>query len=139
MKLDTDMFSAPSIDLAAVLAKWCDDEPITVDTMTASDLSVLQMYHLKATGAITKLSPGIYVKSKPKPTLKEPQMAEQVDIDLALEKLHELSKGDGDLGAIYWNSIIKLLRNAQPNIDRIHELNEHIRQLEAQLGVPQDD
>jgi len=32
-----------------------------------------------------------------------------VDLTLAIRKLHELAYQDGDLGAEYWNSVIKLL------------------------------
>jgi len=32
-----------------------------------------------------------------------------VDLTLAIRKLHELAHQDGDLGAEYWNSVIKLL------------------------------
>lgn len=37
---------------------------------------------------------------------------ETIDLSVALEKLHRLALEDGDLGALYWNSISRLLRSA---------------------------
>jgi hypothetical protein len=48
-----------------------------------------------------------------------------VNLDLALKKLHELALADGDLGYTYWFKISKLLKAAP-------ELARHIRILERQ-------
>lgn len=37
---------------------------------------------------------------------------ETIDLSVALKKLHQLALEDGDLGALYWNSISRLLRSA---------------------------
>jgi hypothetical protein len=36
----------------------------------------------------------------------------EIDLEIALRKLHQLQHEDGDLGANYWYGISELLRNA---------------------------
>ncbi|QYJ21046.1 hypothetical protein KYT87_26140 [Achromobacter sp. ES-001] len=36
---------------------------------------------------------------------------ETTDVSIALKKLHQLALEDGDLGAMYWHSISRLLRS----------------------------
>lgn len=57
---------------------------------------------------------------------------EPVDISVAVKKLHQLALEDGDLGALYWNSIIRLLRSASA-------LERDNLQLRKALGERRDD
>lgn len=54
--------------------------------------------------------------------------AHQIDLSIALQKLHELALADGDLGYEYWYSISKLLNRAASMQDEIDSLT---RELEA--------
>lgn len=40
-------------------------------------------------------------------------MSAEINIDIALEKIHELQREGGDLGARYWYEISLLLKDAQ--------------------------
>lgn len=42
-----------------------------------------------------------------------PRLADVPDLALAYRELYKLANSDGDLGAAYWNSVIKLLRWAE--------------------------
>lgn len=55
-------------------------------------------------------------------------MSEQLDLSIALKKLHELGQEEGDLGCAYWYAVSQLLRDAQKAATRV-------RELEARIGV----
>ncbi len=54
--------------------------------------------------------------------------ANQIDLSIALQKLHELALEDGDLGYEYWYSISQLLKRAASMQD---EINSLARELET--------
>lgn len=47
------------------------------------------------------------------PTTLPPKLADVPNLDLAYRELNKLAHSDGDLGAVYWNSVIKLLAWAE--------------------------
>jgi hypothetical protein len=51
-------------------------------------------------------------------------MSEQLDLSIALKKLHELGQAEGDLGCAYWYAVAQLLREAQGLAERIRTLEE---------------
>lgn len=60
---------------------------------------------------------------------------EQVDLEIALKKLHQLQLEDGDLGAAYWLSISKLLKDADQFRRRAMEAEERLREIEAVIQL----
>jgi hypothetical protein len=44
---------------------------------------------------------------------QEGEMSEQLDLSIALKKLHEIGQAEGDLGCAYWYAVAQLLRRAQ--------------------------
>lgn len=55
----------------------------------------------------------------------------EVDLELALRKLHELQHEDGDLGAEYWLQISELLKEAAYYRQRALAAEEMVRRLKA--------
>lgn len=61
-------------------------------------------------------------------------MDDDLDLNIALEKLHRLQLAEGDLGAAYWYQISKLLKDAplyrqralaaEEKLRRIHDLSD---------------
>ncbi|WP_348635315.1 hypothetical protein [Herbaspirillum sp. LeCh32-8] len=56
-------------------------------------------------------------------------MLEEIDLDIALKKLHQLQLEDGDLGAAYWLSISNLLRNTVAYHQRAVAAEEKLRKI----------
>lgn len=54
-----------------------------------------------------------------------------VDLDIALRKLDELTLADGDLGAEYWSKISRLLRAADHYKSRAIAAEEQLRKIGA--------
>lgn len=57
----------------------------------------------------------------------------QIDLELALRKCHELALADGDLGAEYWTSISRLLKQAAGMQARIDALSRELDRCRAKL------
>jgi bifunctional DNA-binding transcriptional regulator/antitoxin component of YhaV-PrlF toxin-antitoxin module len=55
----------------------------------------------------------------------------EIDLEIALRKLHELQKEDGDLGSEYWLQISKLLKEAASYQERTLVVEEKLRRLQA--------
>jgi hypothetical protein len=53
-------------------------------------------------------------------------MSEQLDLSIALKKLHELGQEEGDLGCAYWYAVAQLLKEAQGMAERIRTLEERV-------------
>ncbi len=60
-------------------------------------------------------------------------MSEQLDLSIALKKLHELGQEEGDLGCAYWYAVSQLLRQAQGMAERIQALEVRIALLSGGL------
>lgn len=56
----------------------------------------------------------------------------QIDLDIALRKLHELALADGDLGYEYWYGIAQLLRNAASMRSEIEMLSRALEECRAE-------
>jgi hypothetical protein len=69
------------------------------------------------------------------------QTDNQLDLELALRKIHELAMADGDLGYAYWYAVGQLLKRAATMQADINELGKELEQCRAQLAkaikVPQ--
>ena len=59
---------------------------------------------------------------------------EQIDLEIALKKLHQLQLEDGDLGAAYWLSISKLLKDADDFRRRAMAAEERLRKINEISG-----
>ncbi|SDE02218.1 hypothetical protein SAMN05421548_13098 [Paraburkholderia lycopersici] len=57
----------------------------------------------------------------------------QIDLDVALRKIHELAMGDGDLGYAYWNEVGRLLRRAGDMQSEIDALSKELELCRARL------
>ncbi|MBX9346025.1 hypothetical protein K5M36_02890 [Chromobacterium vaccinii] len=57
-----------------------------------------------------------------------------IDLDIALRKIHELALADGDLGYAYWYQIGQLLRRAAGMQAEIDALSKELEQCRAQYG-----
>jgi hypothetical protein len=55
-------------------------------------------------------------------------------LEIALKKLHQLQLEDGDLGAAYWLSISKLLKNADQFCRRAMAAEERLRKINEISG-----
>ena len=55
----------------------------------------------------------------------------QIDLDIALRKLHELALEDGDLGYEYWHRIAQLLRRAASMESEIEALSQELEKCRA--------
>lgn len=58
----------------------------------------------------------------------------EIDLKIALQKLHELQQGDGDLAAEYWLQISRLLQEAAAYRERALAAEEKLRLLQAKRG-----
>lgn len=56
-------------------------------------------------------------------------MDSDIDLNIALEKLHRLQLEDGDLGAAYWYQISKLLKEAHIYRQRALTAEEKLRRI----------
>lgn len=57
----------------------------------------------------------------------------QIDLGVALRKLHELALADGDLGYEYWYSISQLLKRAASMQEEIDSLTQELNTCRAKL------
>ncbi|TAM85156.1 hypothetical protein EPN42_15915 [bacterium] len=57
-----------------------------------------------------------------------------LDLEIALRKIHELSMADGDLGYAYWREVGELLRRAAGMQAEIDLLNKELEQCRAMLA-----
>lgn len=58
----------------------------------------------------------------------------QIDLDIALRKLHALGLEDGDLGYEYWHQIAQLLRRAASMESEIEALSLELKKCRAERG-----
>lgn len=58
----------------------------------------------------------------------------QIDLDVALRKIHELAMGDGDLGCAYWNEVGRLLRRAADMQSEIDSLSKELELCRVRLA-----
>jgi hypothetical protein len=54
------------------------------------------------------------------------QPGNEIDLEIALRKIHELAMSDGDIGYAYWNEIGRILRQAAGMQDEINALNKEL-------------
>ncbi|WP_341313741.1 hypothetical protein WN982_20660 [Paraburkholderia sp. IMGN_8] len=57
-----------------------------------------------------------------------------LDLEIALQKIHELSLGDGDLGYEYWYAIGQLLQRAAGMQAEIDSLAKELERCRAMLA-----
>ncbi len=57
-----------------------------------------------------------------------------LDLELALRKIHELSLADGDLGFAYWHEVGRLLRRAGDMQAEIDSLTKELERCRAMLA-----
>ena len=57
----------------------------------------------------------------------------QIDLDVALRKIHELAMEDGDLGYAYWHEVGRLLRRAAEMQGEIDALSKELELCRARL------
>ncbi|CAG2159414.1 hypothetical protein LMG26411_06687 [Cupriavidus numazuensis] len=60
----------------------------------------------------------------------------QIDLDIALRKLHELALADGDLGYEYWYRVGQLLKRAAGMQSEIDALSRELEICRAKLRKP---
>lgn len=58
---------------------------------------------------------------------------DQIDLDVALRKIHELALADGDLGYAYWYQVGQLLRRAAGMRTEIDALSKELELCRAIL------
>lgn len=58
-------------------------------------------------------------------------MDTNIDLNIALRKLHQLQAEDGDLGALYWRQVSDLLKEAANYRDRALAAEAKLRKIEA--------
>ena len=58
----------------------------------------------------------------------------QIDLDVALRKIHELALSDGDLGYAYWHQVGQLLRRAAEMQAEIDVLSQELELCRASLA-----
>lgn len=58
----------------------------------------------------------------------------QIDLEVALRKLHELALEDGDLGYEYWHRVAQLLRRAADMTSEIEALSQELKKCRAKQG-----
>lgn len=58
----------------------------------------------------------------------------QIDLKVALGKLHELALQDGDLGYEYWHRIAELLKRAASMESEIDALSQELEKCRAKRG-----
>lgn len=57
----------------------------------------------------------------------------QIDLDVALRKIHELALSEGDLGYAYWYQVGRLLRRAAQMQGEIDVLSQELELCRASL------
>lgn len=57
-----------------------------------------------------------------------------LDLEIALRKIHELSVTDGDLGFAYWHEVGRLLRRAGDMQAEIDSLTKELERCRAMLA-----
>lgn len=57
-----------------------------------------------------------------------------INLDIALQKIHELALADGDLGYEYWHQIAQLLKRAAVMQDEIDFLSKELERCRARRG-----
>jgi len=57
-----------------------------------------------------------------------------LDLEIALRKIHELSATDGDLGFAYWHEVGRLLRRAGDMQAEIDSLTKELERCRAMLA-----
>jgi uncharacterized small protein (DUF1192 family) len=57
----------------------------------------------------------------------------QIDLEIALQKIHELAMAEGDLGYAYWYEVGQLLRRAATMQAEINTLGKELERCRAQL------
>ena len=60
----------------------------------------------------------------------------QIDLDIALRKLHELALADGDLGYEYWYRVSQLLKRAANMQSEIDALSRELEKCRSQRSKP---
>ena len=60
--------------------------------------------------------------------------ANEIDLDMALRKLHELALTDGDLGYEYWHRVAQLLKRAASMESEIEALSQELEECRAKRG-----
>jgi|GEM_PF-1956129 len=58
----------------------------------------------------------------------------QIDLKIALRKIHELAMAEGDLGYAYWYEVRQLLQRAAGMQAEIEELTEELERCRARLA-----
>ena len=56
-----------------------------------------------------------------------------LDLDIAIQKFHQLQLEDGDLGAEYWRQVATLLLEASQYRARAHAAEEKLRRIQTLL------
>ena len=57
----------------------------------------------------------------------------QIDLEIALRKIHELASAEGDLGYAYWYQVGQLLNRAASMQSEIDALSKDLEQCRAML------
>jgi hypothetical protein len=57
-----------------------------------------------------------------------------IDLEIALDKLHQLQQDDGDLGAQYWLQVSELLKEAATYRERALRAEESLHKCQILLG-----
>ncbi|MPW22153.1 hypothetical protein GCT13_36305 [Paraburkholderia sp. CNPSo 3157] len=60
-----------------------------------------------------------------------PSHENQIDLEIAFLKIHELALAEGDLGYAYWYQVGQLLRRAAGMQEEIEALREELEQCRA--------
>jgi hypothetical protein len=63
-----------------------------------------------------------------------PPSDDQIDLKVALKKIHELAMGDGDLGYAYWYEVGRLLQRAAGMQSEINALSNELERCRAKLA-----
>jgi hypothetical protein len=58
----------------------------------------------------------------------------QIDLEIALQKIHELAVAEGDLGYAYWYEVGRLLRRAAGMQAEINVLSKELELCRARLA-----
>ena len=60
----------------------------------------------------------------------------QIDLEVALRKIHELAMADGDLGYAYWYEVGQLLRRAAEMQAKVDVLSKELERCRARRSTP---